>query len=115
MLATSITVHFASRPHELPPPPASGRVVVLDLAFAHRDGFERSTLPFINALGSRLALWVDHHDHVMWHAYERRPEFLLVGKLTARACPQLVTPEVVQRAGTVDHIVAHADFDGCMA
>src|ERR1700709_1779871 len=44
----------------------SGRVAVLDVAFASAGGgssFEKTTLPFINGLGSRLAAWVDHHDH----------------------------------------------------
>src|SRR5678810_592643 len=50
-----------------------GRVVVLDVAFAATFGttvsFDLVTRPFIDGLGSRLAAWVDHHDH------ERHAEF----------------------------------------
>lgn len=115
MTLSRIQLSFATKPQALPAPAASGRVVVLDVAFANGDDFKKSTLPFLTGLGDRLALWVDHHDHVAWPEYQRRANFLLVGKLSARACPQLVTPEVVQRAGHVDHVLAHADFDGCMA
>ena len=45
-----------------------GRVVVLDIAFAAESAgggasFEKVTKKFIDALGSRLAMWIDHHDH----------------------------------------------------
>src|SRR5262249_42080476 len=43
----------------------SGRVVVVDVAFASEasgGGFEKITKPFIDGLGARLAAWVDHHD-----------------------------------------------------
>jgi hypothetical protein len=43
-----------------------GRVAVLDIAFA-ADGtghsFDKVTRPFLDGLGERLAVWVDHHDH----------------------------------------------------
>lgn len=108
-------VHFVARPHALPHAPRSGRVVVLDVAFANGKDFMTSTLPFIRSLGPRLAMWIDHHDHPAWSEYQGRENFVLVSKLQARACPQLVTPQIVARAGGVDHVVAHADFDGCMS
>ena len=46
----------------------SGRVVVLDLAFAAEGtgtSFEKVTKRLIDGLGPRLALWVDHHDHAL--------------------------------------------------
>jgi hypothetical protein len=110
-----IELHFVTRPGALPAPPREGRVVVLDVAFAYTDAFETSTLAYLEALGPRLALWADHHDHPRWSTYQGRPGFVLVSKLTARACPELLTPEVVQVAGPVQHVVAHADFDGCMS
>ena len=50
-----------------------GRVVVVDVAFASEasgGGFEKVTKPFIDGLGSRLAAWVDHHDHVLHAIYK---------------------------------------------
>jgi hypothetical protein len=92
-----------------------GRVVVLDLAFASEaasGGFEKVTLPFIEQLGSRLAAWVDHHDHVMHERYRTDPRFVLATKAEHGACPEMVTPEMVARVGPVDSIVCHTDFDG---
>jgi hypothetical protein len=92
-----------------------GRVVVLDVAFASEaasGGFEKITLPFIEQLGSRLAGWVDHHDHVMHERYRADPRFVLATKAEHGACPEMVTPEVVARIGAVDTIVCHTDFDG---
>jgi hypothetical protein len=92
-----------------------GRVVVLDVAFASEassGGFERITQPFIEQLGSRLAGWVDHHDHVMHAHYRGDPRFVLATKAEHGACPEMVTPEVVARIGPVDTIVCHTDFDG---
>jgi hypothetical protein len=92
-----------------------GRVVVLDVAFASEaasGGFERITLPFIEQLGSRLAGWVDHHDHVMHERYRADPRFVLATKAEHGACPEMVTPDVVARIGTVDTVVCHTDFDG---
>ena len=60
------TLRFVPRPIELPPVPSSGRVALVDLAFAHGNDFERVTRPVIEALGDRLAVWVDHHDHEAW-------------------------------------------------
>ncbi|MFO0587092.1 MAG: hypothetical protein U0441_06130 [Polyangiaceae bacterium] len=93
----------------------AGRVVVLDIAFVSEAGgqsFEKLTLPFITSLGSRLAAWVDHHDSAHHARFEGDPRFLLTTKAEHGACPELVTPEVVARAGKVDTIVCHGDFDG---
>lgn len=93
----------------------SGRVVVLDVAFASEasgGGFEKLTRPLIDGLGDRLALWVDHHDHVLHAAFAKDPRFLLATKAEHGACPEMVTPEIVTRTGPVDTIVCHTDFDG---
>src|SRR5580692_589217 len=95
-----------------------GRVVVLDVAFASEasgGGFAKITLPFIEQLGSRLAAWVDHHDHVMHEHYRGDARFVLSTKAEHGACPEMVTPELVAqvtRGGPVDTIVCHTDFDG---
>ncbi|HTO98934.1 MAG TPA: hypothetical protein VMK66_17915, partial [Myxococcales bacterium] len=102
-------VIFVEQPGSLPPPPEQGRVAVVDVAFAGGDNFEKSTLPFLQALGDRLAIWIDHHEHpVGWARYRDDPRFLLVPNRIAHACPELVTPEAVRRAGPVDAVVAHA-------
>lgn len=99
-------------------PPASkieGRVAVLDVAFASEGGgasFDKTTLPFIRGLGGRLAAWVDHHDHERHADYKDDPRFVLTTKAQHGACPELVTPEVVQRAGPVDTVAMHLDLDG---
>jgi hypothetical protein len=109
-------VVFVEQPGALPPPPEQGRVAVVDVAFAGGENFERSTLPFIEALGARLAIWIDHHEHpVGWTRFRDDPRFVLVPNRQAHACPELVTPEVVKRAGPVDFIFAHADFDGLLS
>jgi hypothetical protein len=93
-----------------------GRVAVVDVAFAAGPGYESATLPFIEMLGDRLALWVDHHEHpIGWARYRNDPRFLLVPNREAHACPELVTPESVKRAGPLDVVVAHGDFDGLMS
>lgn len=92
-----------------------GRVVVLDVAFASEasgGGFAKITLPFIEQLGSRLAGWVDHHDHLMHASYRGDPRFVLATKAEHGACPEMVTPELIARLGPVDTIVCHTDFDG---
>ncbi len=92
-----------------------GRVVVLDVAFASDasgGGFAKITLPFIEQLGPRLVGWVDHHDHVMHERYRGDPRFVLATKAEHGACPEMVTPDVVERIGPVDTIVCHTDFDG---
>jgi hypothetical protein len=95
-----------------------GRVVVLDVAFASDasgGGFDKITLPFIKALGPRLAAWVDHHDHDLHRAYAEDPRFVLSTKAEHGACPEMVTPELVRRIGAVGTIVCHTDFDGLMS
>ncbi len=92
-----------------------GRVVVLDVAFASRAGgvsFEKVTRPFIEGLGSRLAMWIDHHDHERHADFADDPRFVLRTKAEHGACPELVTPERVRWAGAVDTICCHVDFDG---
>ena len=99
-------------------PPASkieGRVAVLDVAFASEGGgssFEKTTLPFIRGLGSRLAAWVDHHDHDRHVDYAGDPRFVLTTKAQHGACPELVTPAVVTAAGPIDTVAMHLDLDG---
>ncbi|GAC1345879.1 MAG: hypothetical protein NVSMB23_22630 [Myxococcales bacterium] len=108
-------VLFVEQPASLPPAP-DGRVAVVDLAFAGADNFERTTVPFLEALGDRLAIWIDHHEHpVGWARVRGDPRFLLVPNREAHACPELVTQAVVQRAGAVDVVVAHADLDGLLS
>jgi len=92
-----------------------GRVVVLDIAFAASAGgasFEKVTLPFIEGLGDRLAMWIDHHDHELHSEYAADPRFVLATKAEHGACPEMVTPALVQAAGLVDTVCCHTDFDG---
>ena len=92
-----------------------GRVVVLDLAFASDasgKGFEKITLPLIEELGDRLAAWVDHHDHDEHATFRDDPRFVLSTKAQHGACPEMITPDLVERVGPVDTIVCHTDFDG---
>jgi hypothetical protein len=92
-----------------------GRVVVLDVAFAAKAGgasFEKVTEPFIQGLGPRLAMWIDHHDHERHRDFADDPRFVLTTKAEHGACPELVTPERVAWAGAVDTICCHVDFDG---
>lgn len=115
---SSPDVVFAS-PRSLPDPARlSGRVVVLDLAFA-ADGlgssFKDTTLPFIQGLGSRLALWIDHHDHERHADFAADPRFRLCKKAQHGACPEMVTEELVREAGPVETILCHLDMDGLYA
>lgn len=92
-----------------------GKVVVLDIAFAANAGgasFEKVTLPFIDGLGDRLVMWIDHHDHTRHPEYADDPRFVLSTKAEHGACPEMVTPELVAQAGPVDTICCHGDFDG---
>lgn len=111
-------VVFAT-PRKLPKPvEVSGRVVVLDLAFASEasgGGFDKITKPFIEGLGPRLVAWVDHHDHLFHERYANDPRFVLSTKAEHGACPEMVTPELVARIGAVETIVCHGDFDGLCA
>ena len=107
-------------PRKLPrPTELKGRVVVLDVAFAAAGAggasFERTTKPFIDGLGERLAMWVDHHDHQKHALYADDARFVLSTKAEHGACPEMVTPDIVERAGAVDTICCHTDFDGLCA
>ena len=105
---------FVFSPARLPDAPKRGRILLVDIAFAYDTEFDQVTRPFIEKLGPRLAGWIDHHDHPAWIDYEQKAHFVLVSKQEAPACPQLVTPELLSRLGRVDHLWAHADFDGLM-
>lgn len=112
---TPIAITFGT-PRKLPKASSlKGRVVVLDIAFAANAGgasFEKTTKPFIERLGERLAMWIDHHDHMLHGAYANDPRFVLRTKAEHPACPELVTPERVAEAGHVDTLCCHVDFDG---
>jgi hypothetical protein len=95
-----------------------GRVAVLDIAFAGASptaGFEQITLPLINGLGERLRAWVDHHDHEEHVRFANDPRFVLATKAQHGACPEMITPELVERLGPVDTVVCHTDFDGLVS
>ena len=111
----SAELSFAS-PRKLPKPKdLRGNVAVLDIAFASEAGgksFETVTLPFIEALGTRLRAWVDHHDSLHHARYAEDTRFVLSTKAEHGACPEMITPEIVARAGRIDTLVCHVDFDG---
>ena len=95
-----------------------GRVVVLDIAFAADSGgasFAKTTKPFIDGLGPRLAMWIDHHDHVLHAEYAKDPRFVLATKAQHGACPEMVTEELVRQVGPIDCICTHVDLDGLYA
>jgi hypothetical protein len=106
---------FAS-PRKLPrPSQLSGRVVVLDIAFAgtgSSGGFEAVTLPFISGLGDRLRGWIDHHDHSEHGRFAGDPRFVLSTKAEHPACPEMIAPDLCARIGPVETVVTHTDFDG---
>ena len=95
-----------------------GRVAVVDIAFA-ADGmgtpFEATTLPFIRALGGRLAAWIDHHDHERHVDFAGDERFVLATKAQHGACPEMITEAIVRRAGPIDTVVCHLDLDGLYA
>jgi hypothetical protein len=103
-------------PRKLPSPRnLAGRVVVLDVAFASEAGgvsFESVTKRFIDGLGDRLAMWIDHHDHARHADFANDPRFVLSTKAQHGACPEMVTPERVRAAGPIDTVCCHVDFDG---
>ncbi len=85
------------------------------MAFASEasgGGFEKITRPLIDGLGSRLAAWVDHHDHVLHAEYQNDARFVLATKAEHGACPEMISPELCAKTGPVDTIVCHTDFDG---
>ncbi|MDQ3371091.1 MAG: hypothetical protein M3680_37205 [Myxococcota bacterium] len=96
-----------------------GRVVVLDIAFAATVGssvsFDKTTRPFLDGLGDRLAAWVDHHDHERHADFAGDPRFVLSTKAEHGACPEMVTPELVRQTGPIDCICTHVDLDGLYA
>jgi len=105
---------MVSKPYALPSPP-EGPFVMLDVAFAGGDNVKR-THAFIHEAGEKLRLWVDHHEHAQgWPRYRHDPRFVLVSSRLAHACPELVTAELVERAGDVRVVCAHHDFDGLMS
>ncbi|HEX9794840.1 MAG TPA: hypothetical protein VGC54_12725 [Planctomycetota bacterium] len=108
-----IAVRFA-RPGRLPEPRTLyGRVAVLDLAF---DGAApEQALRWLDQLGSRLAVWIDHHDQPLWEHLRGRPDMHLVPRSQAPACPPLVTAAIVASHGPVDTLVAHGDLDGVLS
>jgi hypothetical protein len=104
-------------PRKLPKPESLlGRVGVLDIAFAGVGGssgsFESVTRPFIDGLGARLRVWVDHHDHDEHVNFASDPRFVLATKAQHGACPEMIDPALVERIGKLDTIVCHTDFDG---
>ena len=111
---------FFASPRVLPKPEKlTGRVVVLDIAFAATVGttvsFDLVTKPFLDGLGDRLAMWVDHHDHERHAAFANDPRFVLATKAQHGACPEMVTPELVRQTGPIDCICTHVDLDGLYA
>jgi hypothetical protein len=106
---------WVTHPRHLPKAPA-GRAVVVDVAFAAAGQWKSKTEPFLQALGDRLAMFIDHHEHKeAWAHHAGDPRYLLVPNKIAHACPELVTPDAVARAGAVDVVVAHHDFDGLLS
>jgi len=96
-----------------------GRVVVLDIAFASTIGtsisFDLVTRPFLDGLGDRLAMWVDHHDHERHPELRRDPRFRLATKAEHGACPEMIDEELVRQVGPIDCICTHVDLDGLYA
>ena len=97
----------------------TGRVVVLDIAFAATVGtsvsFDLVTKPFLVGLGDRLAAWVDHHDHEKHADFAGDPRFVLSTKAEHGACPEMVTEELVRQTGPIDCVCTHVDLDGIYA
>jgi hypothetical protein len=118
LAAAHVDVRFTT-PRQLPDPQSLvGRVVVLDIAFSAEGmgtPFEAVTQPFIQALGSRLACWVDHHDHERQADFAGDPRFRLATKAQHGACPEMVTPGMVREVGPIDTILTHVDLDGLYA
>src|SRR5690606_37259480 len=70
------------------------------------------TRKLIDGLGDRLRGWIDHHDHERHEEYRSDPRFVLRTKAEHGACPEMITPELVERIGPVDTVLCHTDFDG---
>lgn len=112
-----VRLRLVPTPRALPSKQRLGRVALVDLAFAFEEDYQRVTIPFIKArdADNSLAIWIDHHQHEAWPSYQHDPRFVLFPREEAPACPELVTPERVAAAGPIDRLLAHADFDGCVA
>lgn len=111
---------FFANPRKLPKPAQlKGRVVVLDIAFASEasgtNSFQKITKAFIDGLGKRLIAWVDHHDSTEHARYRDDERFVLCTKAQHGACPEIITPELVESFLTPDTIVCHSDFDGLVS
>ena len=117
-MQTSIELAFAT-PRKLPrAKDLRGNVAVVDIAFASEAGgasFELTTLPLIDGLGTRLVAWIDHHDSSYHVRYANDVRFVMSTKAEHGACPEMITPDVVARAGRVDTLVCHGDFDGLVS
>ena len=112
---TRPNLQFVARPNQLPALPSTGRLVLLDIAFAAGTKYDSHTLSRIKQAGDRLAAWIDHHRHPAWPEHDGDPRFVLVPRGQAPGCPQIITPELVARIGSVEHLWTHADFDGCLS
>lgn len=119
-------VHSPPHPDQLPIPtrfarPGSlprlgtdiGRVAILDIAFNGEN--PQADLAWAQALGDRLAVWVDHHDQEIWKQLQDEERFHLVPRAEAPACPPLVTRELVRACGPVDLLLCHGDTDGVLS
>jgi len=126
---------FASH-DSLPAAASLGESVVLcDIAFAlpmappgfslhhertrryYEEELERITGSFIDELGGRLTLWIDHHLHRGWERYRNDRRFLLRPPSEAPACVVLVEESLFSRydlAG-VDTLICHGDLDGIVS
>jgi hypothetical protein len=95
-----------------------GKVVVLDIAFAHSLAGKNQpsiTHDLIKHLGKRLMIWVDHHDSEFHAEFAGDSRFILTTKAEHGACPELLTPALVQKHPKADTIVCHSDFDGLVS
>src|SRR5690606_30022483 len=111
----SMTLVRFGTPRKLPRAESlEGRVVVLDIAFAGTagGGFDKVTKKLIDGLGARLVGWIDHHDHERHKDYAQDPRFVLARKSEHGACPEMVTPALVERLGPAETLLCHTDFDG---
>ena len=125
-----------AEPNRLPDPASLGAsVVALDISFAlpippadfplhdvrtqrwQQRQIEETTLHFIETLGSRLRLWIDHHDHAFWPLFQEDPRFLLVPSEQAPACALLVGQGLFTRpeVARIDTLVCHGDVDGVLS
>ena len=96
----------------------NGRVIILDLAFAHGKSigrFPSITHKLISQLGDRLALFLDHHDSVFHDDFDGNDRFVLANKAEHGACPEMIDPALVHRVGPIQTILCHGDFDGIMS